>query len=273
MEENLKVGLFKVSLRRGENSLIKEVDWKIAHGENWALLGPNGAGKTLLLRIVTGYIWPSEGRVMVLGKYLGTIDLRLLRRRIGWVSQAVADLMPAYSTLLETIASGPLASLGLYSEPDAELKERARATAEEYGLAHKLDRPFHLLSSGERQRTLLARAALTEPELLILDEPMSNLDMGGRELFLERVKKLALSPKAPAIILATHNTLEIGPFITHGLIVKDGSVLTAGPIEETLSSEVLTKAFDLPLRVERSESGRYLATLKESPESPAGLRP
>jgi iron complex transport system ATP-binding protein len=264
MEENLRVGLFKVTLKRGGTTLLREVDWKITPGEHWTVLGPNGAGKTLLLRIVTGYIWPTEGRVMVLGSYLGTIDLRLLRRRIGWVSQAVSDLMPAYSTLLETIASGPLASLGLYEEPNPLLKEKARVKAEEFGLSHILDRPFHLLSSGERQRTLLARAALTEPELLILDEPMSNLDMGGRELFLERVKKLAESPNAPTIILATHNTLEIGPFITNAIIVKEGSILTAGPIESTMTSEILSKAFDLPLSVEKSASGRYLATFNES---------
>jgi iron complex transport system ATP-binding protein len=262
MEEKLVVGLFDVTLNRSKLTLLNKLNWKLKASENWTILGPNGAGKTLLLRIVTGYIWPSQGRVMVLGNYLGTIDLRLIRKRVGWVSQAVADIMPAYNTLLETIASGPLASLGLYIDPDKELLDKAEHIAIEYGLAHKLQRPFHLLSSGERQRVLLARAAITEPELLILDEPMSNLDMGGRELFLEHVKQLASSPNAPTIILTTHNTLEIGPFITHGLIVKEGEILTQGPIEETMTSEHLSLAFDLPLIVEKSTSGRYLATLK-----------
>ncbi|MDR2350765.1 MAG: ATP-binding cassette domain-containing protein [Deltaproteobacteria bacterium] len=260
-DEKTTIGVDGVSLTRGGLTLLNDINWRVGPGEHWTVLGPNGAGKTLLLRIVTGYVWPSRGKVTVLGRLLGTVDLRQIRKRVGWVSQAVADLMPSRNTLLETIASGPLASLGLYVEPEKELLEKAERISEEYGLSDKLKRPFGLLSSGERQRTLLARAAMTEPELLILDEPMSNLDMGGRELFLSHAGKLAALPSAPTIILTTHNTLEIGPFVTHGLILKEGRVLTRGPIEETMTSEKLSRAFDLPLVAEKSASGRYLATL------------
>jgi iron complex transport system ATP-binding protein len=261
-EAQTAVELAGVSLTRGGVPLLDGLDWRVGKGEHWTVLGPNGAGKTLILRIVTGYIWPTLGTVTVLGRRLGTVDLRTLRRRIGWVSQAVSDLVPGQSTLLETVASGPLASLGLYEDPTPELMARAEAICRDYALSDKLSRPFRLLSSGERQRVLLARAALTAPELLILDEPMSNLDMGGRELFLENLQGLASSPQAPTIVLTTHNTLEIAPFITHGIIIKGGRALTAGPVAGIMTGETLSAAFGLPLAVERGAAGRYVATLR-----------
>ncbi|MDR2352834.1 MAG: ATP-binding cassette domain-containing protein [Deltaproteobacteria bacterium] len=258
----LAIGLKNVELRRKDTFLLQNLNWEVRPRENWTILGPNGAGKTLLLRVVTGYIWPTQGQVTVLGHLLGRVDLRELRKKIGWVSSAVADLMPGHTSLLDTILSGPLASLGLYEDPTPILKERAEALAVNFGLANKLSRPFALLSSGERQRVLLARAALAEPQLLILDEPMSNLDMGGRELFLEHVKSLTLLPEAPTIILTTHNTLEIGAFISHALILKQGNILAQGPLESTLTSPNLSTAFDLNLVVEKTQTGRILAYLK-----------
>jgi iron complex transport system ATP-binding protein len=255
------IELAGVTLRRGADVLLSDVDWTVAPGRHWALMGPNGAGKTLILRMVTGYVWPTDGSVTVLGRRLGEVDLRRLRGRIGWVSQALADLTPAWTTLREVILSGPPASLGLYVTPEPGEIKRAEALAEDFGLAALLDRPFGNLSSGERQRALLARAAMAEPRLLILDEPMSNLDLGGRELFLRLVGRLAGGPGSPAIILTTHNIQEIGPFITDALIVKKGRVLAAGPLERTLTAEVLSAAFDLPLKVERGPSGRWAAWL------------
>ncbi|MDR1085107.1 MAG: ATP-binding cassette domain-containing protein [Deltaproteobacteria bacterium] len=248
-----------VELRRGPNKLLDDVSWSVRPGQHWALLGQNGAGKTLILRLATGYIWPTEGRVTVLGHLLGRVDLRQLRRRIGWVSQALADLMPGHVTLLDTILSGPLASLGLYVEPSLEMIREAKIVAEEFGLIKIFDRPFGLLSSGERQRTLLARAAMTKPKLLILDEPISNLDMGGREQFLNLVNRLATGPEAPTVILTTHSIQEIGPFVSHVLLIKGGRSVTQGPIESTLTSDNLTLAYDLPFKIEKTPKGRYLA--------------
>jgi iron complex transport system ATP-binding protein len=256
------IGLKGVTLKRGGLTLIDSLDWLVQPGQNWVLLGPNGAGKTLILRLVTGYIWPTLGKVTVLGHTLGTIDLRILRRKIGWVSQAVADLMPGHTTLLETILSGPMASLGLYDRPWPGLEEKALGLAEKYGLADKLSRPFALLSSGERQKVLLARAILADPRLLILDEPMSNLDMGGREIFINLLRDLSLRPGAPCLVLTTHSTLEIGDYFSHALIIKSGGLLAAGPIEEALSQENLSAAFNLPLKVERSSQGRWIAFLE-----------
>jgi iron complex transport system ATP-binding protein len=253
------VALENVTLKRKEQTLISKVNWEILPGQNWVLLGPNGAGKTLLLRLITGYLWPTEGQITVLGHILGKIDLRSLRRKIGWVSQALADLMPQYVTLKETILSGPTASLGLYDEPDQDMVLKAEELALEFGLHDKLNRPFNLLSSGERQRTLLARAALMEPQLLILDEPMSNLDLGGRELFIKLLGKLAEKPNPPSLILTTHNTMEIGSFINRAILVKDGKVLTSGTLDNSLNSDWLSQLFELPLIVEKNNQGRIMA--------------
>jgi iron complex transport system ATP-binding protein len=258
----LVLDLQKVELRRGGQLLLKDINWRIAPGEHWALLGPNGAGKTLILRLVTGYIWPTEGQIVVLGHPLGRVDLRVLRREIGWVSQALADLNPGYVTLLETILSGPLASLGLYEDPDEGAIAAAKATAQEFGLEKILDRPFALLSSGERQRAILARAALAKPRLLILDEPVSNLDMGGRERFLNQVSRLAAEPKAPTVVLTTHSIQEIGPFVTHVVLLKNGSIVAKGPIETVLTADNLSQVYDLPFKIEKTAAGRYLAYLE-----------
>ncbi|MDR1657489.1 MAG: ATP-binding cassette domain-containing protein [Deltaproteobacteria bacterium] len=261
-EENIVVELNEVFLKRGQLTLLSGLNWTIRSGQNWALLGPNGAGKTLLLRLITGYIWPTDGWISVLGHRLGKVDLRRLRSRIGWVSQALADLTPAHTTVMEVILSGPPASLGLYIEPEPQMYHRAQILAADFGLSDIADRPFGHLSSGERQRALLARAALAEPSLLILDEPMSNLDLGGRELFLNLVNKLAAGPKAPTIILTTHNITEIGQFITDSIIIKKGRAVTAGRLEQVLTAENLSAAFELPLKVDRTAQGRYVAWLE-----------
>ncbi|MDR2724467.1 MAG: ATP-binding cassette domain-containing protein [Candidatus Adiutrix sp.] len=247
-----------LSLKRGENYLIRKLSWRVSRGEHWAVLGPNGAGKTLLLRLLTGYIWPTEGEVDILGARLGRVDLRDLRRRLGWVSKTLEEMTPAGATVEEVILSGPRATLGLYEEPPAEETARARSLAGRFGLGRVLGRRFDLLSSGEKQRALLARAALAGPEILFLDEPMSNLDLAGRELFLARLDELAAAG-GPTIILTTHNTLEIGPFVTHALILKDGAVLAAGPMAETMTPELLSLAFGLPLTVEKTAGSRWLA--------------
>ena len=247
-----------LSLKRGEDFLIKKLSWRVARGEHWAVLGPNGAGKTLLLRLLTGYIWPTEGAVDILGQRLGRVDLRDLRRRLGWVAKTLEEMTPAGTTVEEVVLSGPRASLGLYEEPSAEETARARNLAGRFGLGRVLGRRFGFLSSGEKQRALLARAALAGPEILFLDEPMSNLDLAGRELFLDRLEALAAAG-GPTIILTTHNTLEIGSFLTHALILKDGAVLAAGPMAETLTPDILSQAFGLPLKVEKTKGGRWLA--------------
>ncbi len=250
-----------LSLKRGGETLLSDVSWRVQTGQHWALLGANGAGKTLLMKILTGYVWPGTGTVEILGHRLGRVDLRVLRRRLGWVAKALEELTPGDSTVLEVILSGPQASLGLYVEPGPEEARAAEELAEEFGLAPIARRRFGLLSSGEKQRALLARAALAKPDLLFLDEPMSNLDMGGREHFLALLDKLTAGPQAPTVILSTHNTLEIAPFMTHALLMKSGTLVAKGELAEIMRPEPLQKTFGLPLKVEKTQSGRYLAYL------------
>ncbi|KXS55733.1 MAG: hypothetical protein AMR96_06675 [Candidatus Adiutrix intracellularis] len=251
-----------LNLSREGESLISNLSWRVVADEHWTILGNNGAGKTLLLKMLTGYIWPTLGTVEILGQTLGQgVDLRELRRSLGWVAKALEELIPPETTVLEVILSGPRATLGLYHKPVLRETETAEALAEEFGLAHLLKRHFGLLSSGEKQRSLLARAAAGEPAILFLDEPMANLDMASRELFMAQLEKLAHNHPAPTIILTTHNTLEIATFITHSLILKGGTVLAAGTLEEIIRPDILTRAFDLPLKVEKTQSGRYLTYL------------
>ena len=251
----------KISLRRGPAALISDISWQVRSGAHWAVRGVNGAGKTLLMKTLMGYIWPTTGQVEILGRTLGQVDLRALRKSLGWVAKALEELTPPQTTVLEVILSGAEASLGLYVEPPAHRIRAAEQLAEEFGLGSIMRREFGLLSSGEKQRALLARAASVNPPLLFLDEPMANLDIGGREQFMAMLEKMASRPGVPTIILTTHNTLEIGSFMTHALFLKKGRVAAGGTLEETMRREVLAEVFDLPLQVERTPSGRYLAYL------------
>jgi iron complex transport system ATP-binding protein len=174
----------------------------------------------------------------------------------------LSDLTPGHVTVLEAILSGPLASLGLYDDPSQSEIEAATEVALDFGLERILNRPFRLLSSGERQKTLLARAAMARPRLLILDEPVACLDMGGRERFLSQVGRIAKAPSAPSVILTTHSIQEIGPFVSHAILIKAGRIVAKGPVETVLTSENLSQLYDLPFKVEKTDGGRWLAYLK-----------
>lgn len=248
-----------VSLRRQGEHLLSGLNVTVKAGEHWAFLGPNGAGKTLVLRMMTGYLWPSEGEVTLLGRKLGSVDLRELRKSVAWVSRALEYLAPEEALVREIILSGLTASFRLYFNPGPQETAAAEAQAECYGLSDLLNRPFGCLSSGEKQRTFLARAALGRPKLLLLDEPLANLDLGGREMLLGHLESLAKSPQPPAMVLVTHHLEEIGSFVNRALLLKKGRSLAAGPVAEVLTEELLSLTFGLPLEVSRTASGRWLA--------------
>ncbi|MFF8828744.1 ABC transporter ATP-binding protein [Streptomyces sp. NPDC015131] len=251
--------LVDVSVVRDGRALVDDVSWSVKEGERWAILGPNGAGKTTLLNVASSYLFPSSGTATILGDRLGTIDVFELRPRIGMAGIAMADKLPKRQTVLQTVLTAAYGMTATWNEDyDTVDEDRARAFLDRLGMTEFLDRRFGTLSEGERKRTLIARAMMTDPELLLLDEPAAGLDLGGREDLVRRLGRLARDPYAPSMIMVTHHVEEIPPGFTHVLMIRQGKVLAAGPVEMELTSRNLSHCFGLPLVVERV-GDRYTA--------------
>ncbi|WP_406088552.1 ABC transporter ATP-binding protein [Kitasatospora purpeofusca] len=244
--------LVDVSVVREGRALVDQVSWSISEGERWVILGPNGAGKTTLLQIASSYLFPTSGKVSVLGEKLGEIDVFELRSRIGLAGAAMFDKLPAEQTVLQTVLTAAYGMTVTWQESYEPFDEsRALALLDRLGMAGMTDRRFGTLSEGERKRTLIARALMTDPELLLLDEPAAGLDLGGREDLVRRLGALAQDEFAPAMAMVTHHVEEIAPGFTHVLMIRQGKVLTAGPIDTELTARNLSKCFGLPLTLER----------------------
>lgn len=251
--------LDSVTLRRDTTTALADVTWRVLPGERWVVLGPNGSGKTSLLLLVTGAVHPSAGTVDVLGHRLGRVDVRQLRTRIGLVSGAISRLLRPGLTAADVVLTGRYAALEpwWHAYTDAD-RERAVALLEAAGLAGAAGRVFGVLSEGERQQVLLARAMMGSPELLIFDEPAAGLDLGARERLLARLDAVAADPASPPMVFVTHHVEEIPPSFTSLLLLSHGRVVASGPLAETLTAEALSEAFGLAVRLHRVE-GRYLA--------------
>ena len=223
------------------------------------ILGPNGAGKTTLLQILSTQLYPSEGVVGILGDVIGTVDVFELRPRIGLTSAALADRIPRGERVGDVVVSASYAVIGRWREEYDDLDhERADQLLAEIGVGHLRDRTFGTLSEGERKRVQIARALMTDPELLLLDEPAAGLDLGGREDLVSTLSVLANDELSPATVLVSHHVEEIPPGFTHVLLLRGGEVVAAGPIAETLTEETLSETFGLALQLEHSD-GRYAA--------------
>lgn len=257
---NTIVDMCSVTLRRAGTDILSDFTWRIRQGERWVILGPNGAGKTTLVRILAGRLFPSSGTVDVLGKRLGRVDVREeIWGRVSLASSILNEHFPYGQTARETVRIGKYGYLATWRESyDAQDEKRADELLEEFDIAHLADRRFITLSSGERQRTALARALMTEPDILILDEPTSSLDLGGREYVLDSLNTVA---EKTTPILVTHHVEEIPPAFTHVLLINEGTVFAAGKIEQTLTSEVLSELFSVNLNV-RHEDGRFFASAR-----------
>ncbi|WP_017545653.1 ABC transporter ATP-binding protein [Nocardiopsis prasina] len=246
------LGLSGVTVRRGGERLLDGVDWSVLEGERWVVLGPNGAGKTTLLNVASSQLHPTEGGVEILGERLGAVDVFELRPLIGYAGASVSGRIEPGTPVLDLVVSAAYGYLGRFREeygtPDYG---RARALLGHWGVADLADRVFHTLSEGERKRVLIARALMSDPELLLLDEPAAGLDLGGREDLVRRLSKLAANEMAPALVVVSHHVEEIPPSFTHGLLVRDGRVVQAGPLDEVMNAENLGETFGLPLKVER----------------------
>lgn len=248
-----------VSLRRGPRVVLAGITWSVESPQRWVILGPNGSGKTTLLQLATGNLHPSSGTVDVLGQRLGRVDVRHLRARIGLVSGAVTRLLRPGLTAEEVVMTGRHAALEpWWHEYTPDDHRRARDLLDRGGLADAADRPFGVLSEGERQQVLLARAVMGQPELLVFDEPAAGLDLGARERLLRRMEDVALDPASPPSVFVTHHVEEIPRGFGHALLLREGRIVVAGPISEVLDNANLTETFGLRVIVASSE-GRYTA--------------
>jgi iron complex transport system ATP-binding protein len=251
--------LTNVSVRRGDATLLRDITWRMRPGERWVVLGANGAGKTTLLQVAAGNIQPSEGEVDLLGEPLADSDLDELLPRIGWASAALADRLPADERVLDVVLTASYATVRRGAERyDAVDERRATDLLAQLGCRMLVDRPFGTLSEGERKRVQLARALMTDPELLLLDEPAAGLDLGAREALLRTLGRLAADPDAPALVLVSHHVEEVPPGFTHALLLRQGEMVAAGPIREVMRSSQLSACFGLPLLLFR-HGERYTA--------------
>ncbi|KAB1644140.1 ABC transporter ATP-binding protein [Gulosibacter chungangensis] len=248
-----------VRVVRSGRPILDGINWSVEETDRWVILGPNGAGKSTLLSIASAQLHPTTGTVSVLDETFGRTDLRELRPRIGFASSAMARLIPADETVRNAVLTASYAVAGRwnerYDEIDLEQTNRVLAEWQLEGLA---DRTFGTLSDGERKRTLIARAVMTDPEMLLLDEPSASLDLGARENLLASLTTYAASEFAPAIVMVTHHVEEIPLGITHALLIRDGRIVAAGPLDDTLTAASLTATFGIPLELD-FHNGRYAA--------------
>ena len=259
---DLVVRMEGVTVRRGDAVLLADVDWAVELDERWVVLGPNGAGKTTLLRLASAEMFPTGGTVDILGQRLGRVDVFDLRTRIGLSSAALGLRVPPDEIVRDVVISAGYAVIGRWREQyDPTDAARADELLDALGLRGLAGRAYGTLSEGERKRALIARSLMTDPELLLLDEPAAGLDLGGREELVSRLSTLANDADAPASVLVTHHVEEIPPGYGHGLLLREGRVVAAGLLDDVLTDENLSATFGLPLAVQRRR-GRYTAWLR-----------
>jgi iron complex transport system ATP-binding protein len=253
------VEMTEVSVRRTDALLLSDVSWRIREGEKWVVLGPNGAGKTTLLSLAAARMYPTTGSVCLLGEELGLSDVFDLRPRIGLTTSTLADAIPPAEAARDVVMTSAYAVVGRWREAYAEADlSRAQLLLDAMGVGSLAERAFGTLSEGERKRVLIARALMTDPELLLLDEPGAGLDLGGRERLVAALEGMMATPHSPAMVLVTHHVEEVPPGITHALLLRQGAVVASGTLAETMTPANLSACFGLDLRL-RYSGGRFSA--------------
>jgi iron complex transport system ATP-binding protein len=261
---DLVVAMEKVSVRRGRTTLVRGIDWRVELDERWVVLGPNGAGKTTLLRLAGAEMHPTTGTVHVLGEKLGRTDVFELRPRIGVCSAALAGRVPPEEKVLDVVVSAGYGVIGRWREQyDTVDTGRAEELLAALGIKHLAERMFGTLSEGERKRTLISRALMTDPEMLLLDEPAAGLDLGGREDLVARLSEFALDPDAPAMVLVTHHVEEIPPGFTHAMLLREGGIVAQGLIDDVITAPNLSATFGQDLELDRADQ-RFFARRRTS---------
>ena len=247
------IQLDHVDFTRNGQYILQDISWQVEKGQNWALIGANGSGKTTLLNIITGYLWPSSGHVRVFGQTYGHVDLREIRKVIGWVSVSLGDWFFAHhgeNTALQVVASGQDSSIGVaYRNISDQTQRKALDALEKVRMDDKKDREYRLLSQGERQRILVARAYMASFRLLILDEPCTGLDIPSREILLDSIEQLGEQSHI-TLLYVTHHVEELRNTFSHGLLLNQGRVRHQGQLKEIITSESLTDAFRMPIEVQ-----------------------
>ena len=251
--------LSDISVRRGERIILGPINWQVLEGERWVVLGPNGAGKTTLLQICSSLIHPTAGEINILGEKLGKVDVFELRTRIGLTSSALVEQLPPGELVMDVVLTAAYAMLGRWQEKyDLWDESRAMALLTALGVRELGERLFGSLSEGEKKRVQIARALMADPELLLLDEPASSLDLGGREDLLRRIESLSKDPLAPATVIVTHHIEEIPVGTTHALLLREGAVVAQGEVASVITDQNLTQAYGLAITVQ-NEGGRFFA--------------
>jgi iron complex transport system ATP-binding protein len=240
-------------VERGETVILDDVSWRVRRGEHWVILGANGSGKTSLLSALTGYLTPTAGEIEVLGECYGASDWRDLRKCIGLVSSAIRQLMHDDEVALDSVISGKYAMIDFWGEASAGDRRRARDVLRKVECDYIVQRPWRVLSQGERQRVLIGRALMAKPPLLILDEPCAGLDPVARERFLQFLQRLGKRKNSPTLVLVTHHVEEITPAFTHVLLLRNGNVLASGERSRVLTSKLISRAFGARVRLRTNE--------------------
>lgn len=257
--EDLVIDMRGVSVVRDGRAILAPLDWQVELDERWVIIGPNGAGKTTLMKLAAAQMFPSTGSVALVGETMGRVDLREIRTSIGMSSSAMAQRIPGDELVADIVISAGYDVMGRWREEYDDMDyQRAVEILEKVGAYHLAKQPWGTLSEGERKRTLIARALMTDPELLLLDEPGAGLDLGGREDLIELLSELADDPDSPAIVMITHHVEEIPPGFTHALLLDEGEVVAQGMLDDALTSEHLTRTFHQPIEI-RKEDGRWFA--------------
>jgi iron complex transport system ATP-binding protein len=261
--EVLRVG--DLVVERSRTRILRGVSWRVERGQHWVILGANGSGKTSLLSALTGYLMPTAGEVFLLGERYGESDWRELRKRVGLVSSSVRQMMNDDEPAIESVISGKFAMIDLWGRVTRPDQLRALRLLRQVECTYLADRPWRVLSQGERQRVLIGRALMAQPELLILDEPCAGLDPAAREHFLQFLQRLGAKKHSPTLVLVTHHVDEIMPVFSHVLLLKHGRVIQSGPKSKALSESALSNAFAARVRLSQRR-GRYAMTVAPQPD-------
>jgi len=257
--------LENVERRFAETAALSDISWQVKQGEHWVVLGPNGSGKSTLLQIAGLHLHPSSGDVTVLGHELGRVDIRQLKCEVGFVSASLSSSFRSNIMAYEVVMTALYGALETwwhtYSKND---HDRACLLLEQVGCGDRANHAFSVLSSGEKQRVLLARSLMTDPGLVLLDEPTAGLDLGGREELLSSLTSLASDSSGPSVVLVTHHVEDIPEGFTHAALMSNGQMINQGDMKEVMNSKNLSKCFDLQISLS-NQSGRYFAKVSDKP--------